>query len=272
MERKPSASRTRINALPPPEYAPRLFVPITDGIVLVGSDLHIWPGPWSPAMRAWLYFLDQLKPKVQVLNGDVFDFPQISRHTPIGWEDHPTLLDELLAGQSFLEACEDYGRKARRVWSLGNHDARFETRLAHVAPEFRGVQGIHLKDHFPAWEPCWSAEVGGREGAIVKHRWKGGAHAPFNNAQASGRTMVTAHNHSLQVVPYTDYTGTRWGVDCGMLADPHHPRFSYAEDNPQNWRAGFVVLTFHKGSLLWPEVVSVRGKREVEFRGEVFRV
>jgi len=47
---------------------------------------------------------------------------------------------------------------------------------------------------------------------------------------------------------------------------------NYTEDNPLDWRSGFVVLTFHKGRLLWPEVVHVIEEGKVEFRGKVIEV
>lgn len=70
-----------------------------------------------------------------------------------------------------------------------------------------------------------------------------------------------------------EFNGTRFGCDCGTLADPYGPQFSdYLETNPTNWRSGFIVLTFHKGRLLWPEIVHVLEKGLVEFRGQVIEV
>jgi len=47
---------------------------------------------------------------------------------------------------------------------------------------------------------------------------------------------------------------------------------NYLEDGPVDWRAGFVVLTFHKGKLLWPEVVHVVEAGKVSFRGRLIEV
>ena len=85
--------------------------------------------------------------------------------------------------------------------------------------------------------------------------------------------MVTNHLHSPKVTPFTDYAGTRYGVDTGCLADPDHEAFlAYTEDNPKNWRAGFAVLTFKDGKLLMPELVQVWDKSHVQFRGEIIKV
>ena len=160
-------------------------------------------------------------------------------------------------------------RRKGCAYFTGN--SRFETKIANVAPEYAKVHGVHLKDHFPEWEPCWSVWV--NDSCAIKHRFKGGIHATHNNIIASGKSMVTGHLHSLKVTPYSDYNGTRYGVDTGTLADPYGPQFvNYTEDNPVNWRSGFVVLTFKDGELLWPEVVSVMGPGKVQFRGQVVNV
>jgi hypothetical protein len=119
------------------EYPHRAKFDIQNGVVLVGSDAHIWPGPSSPALRGFRFFAKELKPKLIVLNGDVLDFPQISRHDPIGWEGWPSVKAELEAAQDELhELALAAPRGCEKVWTLGNHDARFESRLANAAPEF----------------------------------------------------------------------------------------------------------------------------------------
>jgi hypothetical protein len=77
----------------------------------------------------------------------------------------------------------------------------------------------------------------------------------------------------MRRTPFSDYNGTRWGVDTGTLADPTGPQFiDYLEDNPTSWRSGFAVLTYYKGELLWPELCHVRGEGVYEFRGKVYNI
>jgi hypothetical protein len=253
-------------------YPHRAEYEIKSGTALVGSDAHIWPGHSSPALRGFRLFAKELKPKVIVLNGDVLDFPQISRHDPIGWEGWPSVKAELEAAQDELhEIASAAPRGCEKVWTLGNHDARFESRLANAAPEFARVHGVHLRDHFPIWRPAWAAWVNNE--VVIKHRFKGGVHATHNNAVASGKTFVTGHLHSAKVTPYTDYNGTRYGVDTGCLADPDAKAFvNYTEDNPKNWRAAFGVLTFRDGKLLPPELALVWDNKHITFRGDLIRV
>jgi len=254
------------------EHSARIRCDVYDGVVLVGSDAHIWPGPATTAMRAFVKFCKDMRPAAAVMNGDVMDLPRVSRHPPIGWENHPTVAEEIEAVQAQLHQIElATSRSCKLYWTLGNHDARFETRLATVAPEYANLHGMHLKDHFPAWSACWSVWVS--DTVVIKHRYKGGIGATRANALNAGMSMVTGHLHSSKVTPLTDYTGTRYGVDTGCLANPAHPAFTdYTEDGPKDWRSGFGVLTFHKGKLLQPELVQVWDDNSVQFRGEIIQV
>lgn len=250
----------------------RLREDVKDGVVLVGSDAHYWPGEVSTAHRAFVHFCKELKPKIVVMNGDVLDGARISRHARIGWDNRPTVIEEIETCQERLDEIRQASpKKCKFIWPLGNHDARFETLLANTVPEYAHVHGTRLRDHFGWWEPCWSVWV--NDEVIIKHRFKGGIHATHNNTMWSGKTMVTGHLHSLKVTPFSDYNGTRWGIDTGTLMDPYSDQTAdYSEDSPQNHRSGFAVLTFKNGKLLWPELVWSRGDGEIEFRGEIISV
>jgi hypothetical protein len=253
------------------DHPGRLDFEIRDGTFIIGSDHHYWPGIVTTAHRGFVHLCKELKPKGVCANGDVLDGSSISRHPPIGWETSPSLIEEVETCKDRLGEITTAAGKAKRFWTLGNHDARFETRLATVAPQYAKIHGVHLKDHFVDWQACWMLVI--NDEIVVKHRYKGGIHATHNNTMWAGKTMVTGHLHSLKVTPFSDYSGTRWGVDTGTMADPYSAPFAdYTELSPVNWRSGFVVLTFKDGRLLWPEVCHVIEEGKVEFRGKVIEV
>lgn len=254
------------------KHAARVTVPIENGVAVVFSDAHFWDSSQSTAYRALLRFISEMRPRLVVCNGDAFDGAGISRHPKIGFmEQKPTVIQELNACKEMLTGIADASKGALLTWPLGNHDSRFEAFIAAQAPQYEFVHGFHLKDHFPEWKPCWATWVNGD--TVIKHRWKGGIHATHNNTVGAGKNIVTGHLHSLKVTPWTDYNGTRYGVDTGTLADPDGDQFvHYTEDNPKNWRSGFAVLTFWKGKLLPPETVEVIGDGLVAFRGKAYEV
>jgi len=229
------------------------------GTVIVASDLHAWPGNRSVAFDALVELIKELKPILIIANGDSVDMASISRHPPIGWQTVPTVAEELDAAKELhaeLESAAPNGTPL--VWLYGNHCLRFNTRLASEAPEFRGVPGASLEDHFPAWDFAMSMHL--NKHTVVMHSWHNGVHSAYNNAVKSGVNTVTGHTHRLQAVQWADYNGLRWGIECGTLSDfgPDQPKFHYTLDRPVNWSQGFSVLNFApNGMLLEPEFCRV---------------
>lgn len=252
-------------------------IEIEDGYILVGSDAHIWDTHWTCAQRAFIEFAKNLKPSVVVLNGDVFDGASISRHASIGWEQSPTVKQELESSVEFCDLVLKASPNSKRFWPAGNHDLRFETRLAEVAGEYKGIDGMHLKDHVQGWTPCWRLDVNVDTPSytIIRHREKGGVHADYRNVLEAGCNLVTGHDHRLTVEPWIDYRQQiRYGVRTGyMAASPYEPQFvNYLEAKHPNWISGFVVLQFKGGKLMWPQAVRVVDDEHVEYLGELIRV
>jgi len=240
------------------------------GTVIVGGDLHAWPGERSVAFGAMVELTKQMKPTMVIMNGDVFDGARISRHPPGAWCSMPTVADELDAVKERLAEIESVAPPdCPLILPAGNHDSRFSSRLATNAPEYVGVEGFDLADHLPAWQFCWSIWL--NDHTVIKHRWHQGVHGAYNNVLKGGKNIVTNHTHRLHATMYADYNGLRWGVEAGTLSEfgPDNDKYSYSEDQPPNWSQGFVVLTFdHAGMLLEPEFCRVL-KGNAYFRGQV---
>lgn len=254
-----STSRDPISPEIERRHPARLIVNIENGDIVIGSDCHYWPGVVTAAHRKFVEVIEAIKPKAVIMNGDVFDGGSISRYPRIGWDHKPTVKQELEACTDRLHEITQACKRAKHYWSAGNHDARLETKLAALVPEYEGVTGFSLKDHFPAWTPCWSILINGQ--IMVKHRYKGGIYAARNNTLNAGMTMVTGHTHRLIIHPHTDYNGTRYGIECGTLAEPYGEQFlDYTEDNPRGWEPGFVILHFRKG-VMEPELIRIEAAR-----------
>jgi hypothetical protein len=256
-----------------PQNGVRVNVEMDDGVIMVGSDCHYYPGIISTAHKAFVHLAKELSPKMLIMNGDVFDGSSASSHSPIGWQQTPTVKQELDACQERLGEIEAVAKNAKLHWTWGNHDLRFNTRLAsQVGSAFEGVKGMNLTDHFPRWQ--FSTSIMVNEHTMIKHRWHNGIHAVYNNTLKSGVSFVTGHLHSLKVTPWTDMGAqkTRYGVDTGTMANIDDPAFFYTEDSPVNWRSGLAVLTFWEGKLMPPELCEVISEGIVYFRGKIIEV
>ena len=254
----------------------RINVDMSDGAFIVFSDAHFWPDVESIAFRGLVKLIGDIKPKMIIANGDIFDGAMISRHPRIGYERKPTVKEELAAVQEALteieNACKGHGTRLLRT--IGNHDIRFDSKLSNDSPEYEGVSGMCLDDHLPFWKSAWSVMIneGTTHPVMVKHRWHNGIHATYNNALKGGVSIFTGHLHALGMTRYSDYRGTRYGVDTGTLSDPWGPQFHYMEDNSRNWRSGFAVGTIHDSVLMPPEFCEVINDHEVWWRGKAIEV
>lgn len=253
----------------------RLNQDLQTGTVIIFSDAHYWPGIISTAHRALVYLVSELKPKMVIGNGDIFDMASPSHWGRRDFSTMPNVRQEIEAVQERLGEIEAVApRSCRLVRTIGNHCIRFTKKLVTVAPEFEGLKGFALTDHFPRWQECWSIHLNSQSDGWteIKHRWKGGVHSSFNNAKESGVHYATGHDHALRVQEFTNRRGTWYGMNSGTLADPDGPQFSYAEDAPANHRSGFLVLTYHKGILLRPSVCRVLDENHVDFERRVIKV
>ena len=234
-----------------------------NGNVFIASDCHYWPGEETVAHKAFVKLIADMKPQTIILNGDVFDGAQVSRHPPLMGTVTPTPKQEIEACQDRLSEIANASKNAKKFWTFGNHDTRLFNKIAAHTPEL--INMVSLFDYFPGWHTCWRVDI--NDDVVVKHRWHNGIHATWNNVLKAGKTLVTGHLHQLRVTPVSDYTGRKYGIDTGTLADIYGDQFTYTECNPVNWASGFAVLTFKDGMLLPPELCEVINDKAY-FRGK----
>lgn len=247
----------RGDAAPPNDYLQRVALDGFSGVAVVFSDAHYWPGRGETvAHKALVEVVRDLKPKLIIGNGDLFDGARLSRFPRNGWENQPRVKDELEEATERLAEVRHAYSRAQCIRTIGNHCIRFDRYLATHASEMEQVMGARLADHLPAWRECMSVFVNGH--TMIKHRYNGGVHAAYNNTLKAGTNIVTGHTHHLEVKPWADYRGRRYGVQTGAIAEVDGPQFGYTEDNPTPWCSGFAVLTFDSTRrLLYPELAEV---------------
>jgi hypothetical protein len=234
----------------------KAYTELKDGIVVVFSDAHYWPGPATVAHKALLAVIQNLKPAVVIANGDVFDGARVSRHDALYRQECPSPKEEVEACQDRMTEIEDASKNSTFIWTVGNHDVRLWRYIKVNAPEVSGMPFTDLFDYFPRWKQTYAVDVNGN--TLIKHRWHNGIHATYNNVLKGGVNFVTGHLHRLQVTAWGNYTMPRaYGVDTGTLAEPDGPQFLYLEHNPVPWASGFAVLTYRNGVLLPPELCEV---------------
>src|SRR5574340_298305 len=100
-----------------PDNKRRLEMGLEDGHMVVFSDAHYWPEDPSPAHEALTVVCKELKPKILVANGDMLDGASISRHEPLGWQQLPTVREEIDACTERLDELKRAAKGAKRMVS-----------------------------------------------------------------------------------------------------------------------------------------------------------
>lgn len=252
----------------------RIDIAVDDATLLIASDLHAWPEEYGAAMAAFVDLNRRLKPDFVILNGDGLDGARISKHSRIGWDKRPSVKEELDALSDFMDQVFKANPNAKYFYAYGNHSMRFETYLASNAPEVEGLRGTTLAEYLPGWELCMAILF--NKNLLVKHRHKSGIHNAWNNVRDAGIHIVTGHTHRQVCRPWSNFGGTWYGVDLGMLARVEGPQFDYCEQSNSglsDWRSGGAVLTVKNANLMPPELFTVTDEErgEIYFRGQTLR-
>lgn len=253
------------------QFGIQLIDSIKNGTVLVFSDAHVIPRKLSSAQKAMLSMCKSLNPDMIVNLGDIFDFASISSYDKMAWENRFSLEEELDAGINYMKDIQKASPNSKKYFLYSNHDCRYNKFLAKHAPQFKGVKGFSLEDHIPEeWVNCMSLNL--NKNTMFLHQYNGGVHAGYNNVVKSGISIVTGHTHIMECKPFTDYNGTRYGIQTGTLSSiKDNPFFNYTVGTPLNWMAGAVFLTYIDGELQMPEFMTINKSNEAVFRGRILQ-
>ncbi len=128
-----------------PEPVPLSYEPFTvdtHGTWLILSDTH-FPYHDTKTINA---AVDEARDRGAVgvlLNGDILDFPTLSKH--YREPDAPRMKDGVEMGRQFMAWLRSKFPRARLLMKEGNHDWRLRAYLAERAPEIFGLESLELK-------------------------------------------------------------------------------------------------------------------------------
>lgn len=230
--------------LPKSEEADYLPVKIEGKRLLILSDIHI-PYHSIEALTAAFDYAKKQKPDTIILNGDTLDFYGLSRFLK-----DPRKRDFAYELATFKQFIEILLRtfKARIIYKLGNHCARYEHYLMMKAHELIGVEEFEftniLKARAEGIEIVGDKTImkAGSLNIIHGHEFGNGAFSPVNIARGlymKGKTnAIQGHNHQTSEHSEADMNGkvvTTWSLGC--LCELH-PAYM-----PLNkWNHGFAIV------------------------------
>jgi hypothetical protein len=248
---------------------------------ICASDWHCWPSHLAVMSDSYVIFSrfleemakDKSRDFLVIVNGDVFDGTSISRYPPCRWERKPTVEEEVNACKEHLDPIEKAAKKhpnVKLIWTWGNHDERFDSRLSMAAPQFESVYGTSLQHHFPEWTFTQSLLV--NQTAYFIHDVHKGKHAAYNNTADFGPNVhvFTGHTHRLLTRPKTFFHGMGKATETGTLCSRTGAQFQYLKGNQPDWQEGFVTGVI-SGNKVYEELVMVENG-EAFWRGDFYEV
>lgn len=246
--------------------------------VVVGSDFHSYfVDPF--ALRVFLDTLRIVGPNLVILNGDVFDFPQISRHRHLPGHFHLNLQQEIDFGvENILRKVREAVPDAEIRMVIGNHEYRLVNYLADTAPALAELRTLRFGDLFRLDEleiglicrqsfltPSAASkkrdqqenwEVIG-DSLVVTHGVSCAKFAADEQLKRYQKSGTSGHTHRPQIITANSLgTGSLSWTSTPMMAS-----FAVGRDyvsEPSGWNMGFGVFSIYPAKrAVCPQLVLV---------------
>lgn len=219
----------------------------TPGTWLILSDTHI-PHSNDNAVTQAVREAKRLKVSGILLNGDILDCAEISRHDKT-MESQP-YHTEIAFGVAFIEMLRKEFPKALMVYKSGNHEDRLDAYICKNAPAFRGLEGfniptlLHLKENKVEWVQdkriiklgklfvAHGHEYNG-SGGVNPARW---LYLRSGDCTIMGHCHRTSEHHERNISGYNVAT---WSVGCACDLNP-----LWCSQN--SWNHGFATVELAK--------------------------
>lgn len=218
-------------------------------VCVVYGDMHD-PFCDEPVFQMFLMALGMIRPNILVENGDGLDFYQLSSFSKDPVRRLQLSNDRLIFVQHRMRILEMVGKKCRKIYLAGNHEARLQRFMSDKAPEFTGLSEFDperfLQLDIMGWE--YMANFGKRlpelqlgnltvtHGHIARKHSAYSAHAMQDEL---GCSVLCNHTHRLGSYWKTDSSTTHSAFENGHLYDP--TKVDY-ESGAVNWQQGFSVV------------------------------
>lgn len=117
-------------------------------LLQIGSDFHGASLVDPFARRVWLDVMQIEQPDGVRFNGDLVDFPSLSRHRQLPGHFALNLQQEIDGGVDLLAEARRAAPNADIKLIMGNHDIRLVTSLADDAPVYSSLRTMHYAEQF----------------------------------------------------------------------------------------------------------------------------
>ncbi len=261
----------------------------------IGSDWHsYYCCPF--AKRVWMDVAEGHQPDAVRFNGDLVDFPKLSRHRQLPGHFALNLQEEIDLSVKIMSDTRKVAPNADTKLVMGNHDIRLVTALADASPIFSTLRDIRYAKLFKLDE----LEVGlvcranflnpsARQRHIdvaqnwetiadiftIVHGWLCGKDAPRKHLARFMRYGTNGHLHDPQMISAgSDATGVLQWWQSGCMAYPPGVAREYMPGPIEfsGWTGGFLMARiFPKHRFVTADFVMI-GETVATYQGRVWTI
>jgi hypothetical protein len=217
---------------------------------MVFADCH-FPFQDNDVLTLLYRFMEDLKPDIVVLGGDILDFPQISRFRNLP-SSSETILKDLQLVYNMFKRIREILPNAKIFFVEGNHEFRWRSYLLDNAPLFYELFSLSLPellnleklkvDYIPCPPELTKfshnyVEIGGFYIGHFDKALKNACYTGRMLRDEFGVNIVQFHGHKVGSAYRTYLEGVRVGIEVGCTCRLN-PSFRRIPD----WQHGFGVL------------------------------
>lgn len=251
--------------------------------IIILSDLH---GPFLDK-RCWKIVLDVIAdfaPSTVILNGDVADFSQISKHDRkirfIGGEyDVPWGLYEeiMMIRGEILGPLRKAAGKAKIIFRKGNHEQRWDDIVAtnpgalqEMLVTARRLRSFEIPDilQFEKYGITYDPKPYMRlyDMFTIMHGTRTSRNAAMQNLQQFG-SGTSGHTHKMTIATASSFGQPSWWIESGCLRRTDNVEYA-AWGTKTEWLNGFLSLYINKNKFFCTPHVIIG--RQCNFQGKIY--
>ncbi len=233
---------------------------------LILNDIHV-PYQDERAIQIVCDVASDLRPHGIVLNGDILDLPEVSRHNAgsVALLEGKRIAKTFTAGNKLLDQLDRAvgSRCTDRHWINGNHENRWYRWLqsgdnvvfaddettdlpARLGLARRGY--VYHRDY-----PTAHVKLGK---LVITHGQWSGKYPAARHMERYQTSVLVGHTHTVQTYHASTWDGQRVAYCNGYLADPDSEAMAYAPP-PRAWQQGFAVAYVAPDGKFWVQLLSI---------------
>lgn len=237
---------------------------------VVFSDIHI-PYEDKTLVAAALELVKDIQPHGVVLNGDILDLPEVSRHNAgsVAHLEGKRIANSFAAGNKFLDTLDAAvgPRCKEKHWVTGNHENRWDRwvqsgdNAVFADDEYVTLPArLRLKERGYIYHGDYPDAHVRLGKLLVTHGQFCGKYPASRHMERYQTSILVGHTHTQQTYHASTWDGQRAAYCAGHMADEDSEAMAYFP-KPRPWIKGFTIVHVFPGGDFVVQPINYVGGR-----------